>query len=104
METMALRITHDTHYGINCAEAHCVIKKTKCDVEVDPNGVKSHVVHYSGKIFYNEQAYTDGKSPIGGFNQQYQLTVDDDASHYNIIKECYEHLKTLAGFDNGVDC
>mgnify|MGYP003150431215 FL=1 len=101
---MALRITHDTDYGVNCAEAHCVIKKINYNIEIDADGVKSQLVHYSGKIFYNEQAYVDDKSPIGGFNQQYQLTLDDDASHYNIVKECYEHLKTTAGFDNGIDC
>tara|TARA_R100001510_G_scaffold57160_1_gene64384 strand:+ start:1752 stop:2042 length:291 start_codon:yes stop_codon:yes gene_type:complete len=96
---MALRITYETDHGINCTEAHCVISRTKC--------IKSgtrFILTYNGEIYYNEQSYSEGKNPISGFEMEYDLNSTDDNNYYNVIKECYEHLKTISGFDNGIDC
>mgnify|MGYP003115680572 CR=1 FL=1 len=95
---MALRITYETDYGINCPEAHCVISRTECFKK------ETFRMTYNGEIYYNEQSYLDGKTPIAGFNMEYELDINDDTNRYNIVKECYEHLKTVAGFDNSVDC
>ena len=104
---MALRIVYDTTHGINCPEAHCVISRTKCFKRethgTDENDAAFRMT-YNGEIYYDEQSYLDGKTPVAGFNMEYELDINDDANHYNIVKECYEHLKTVAGFDNGVDC
>tara|TARA_R100000388_G_C7239210_1_gene160051 strand:- start:309 stop:599 length:291 start_codon:yes stop_codon:yes gene_type:complete len=96
---MALRITYETDHGINCSQAHCVISRARCI-----KGEANFTLTYNGEIYYNEQSYSDGKTPVAGFEMEYELDTNTDANHYNIIKECYEHLKTVNGFENGVDC
>lgn len=101
---MALRIAHDTPYGVGCPDAHCVIIDVRCDYQTNEEGVKTAVVQYSGKIWYDVSAYNDNKSAIGGFNFDYPLIMSDGADYYNIIKECYENLKTQQSFEMGIDC
>lgn len=107
---MALRLAYDTEQGVNCPEAHCVITRVKCLKKYSPglndgdDDIATFKIRYNGQIYYNEQAYLDKKSPVAGLNIEYDLNISDDANHYNIMKECYEHLKTVNGFENGVDC
>ena len=100
---MALRIEYVTPYGITCSQAHCVIIGTRCDRERIEDG-KVYEVHFNGKVYADLQAYDDDKSPIGGFNGSFELDAGDGKDQYNIVKQCYEHLKTMSGFDAGVDC
>ena len=110
MITMALRLVYETEQGINCPEAHCVITRVKCLKKYSPGlndgdaDIVTFKMRYNGEIYYNEQSYLDNKSPVAGLNIQYDLEMGEDANQYNIIKQCYEHLKTVAGFENGVDC
>ena len=73
MIEMALRIVYDTTHGINCPEAHCVISRTKCfqeethEHDTDENDAAFRMT-YNGEIYYDEQSYLDGKTPVAGFN------------------------------------
>ena len=96
---MALKIEYETLYGITCESAHCVVVDTRCSREDDTYPVK-----YNGKIYANESAYTDGASPIGGFNGRFELDIGGAKQQYNIVKQCYLHLKTIDGFTDGIDC
>lgn len=109
---MALKIEYETPFGIDCNYAHCVITGTHVDKrieeEVDEDGetttTKMFEVHYNGQIFANDDAYDDGAAPVGGFNGSFELDVDPADDQFNIIKQCYENLKTQDGFTDGEDC
>lgn len=109
---MALKIEYETNYGITCDEAICVIVDTRCNKNIlkeeDENGdeviTKTFPVQYNGKIYASEDAYADDASPIGGFNGNFLMSESAAKTQYNIIKQCYEDLKTKDGFTEGVDC
>ena len=101
---MALRIEYETHYGITCDDAHCIVKDARVNKEVDEEGVATFLIHYNGKIFASLTAYTDGASPIGGFNGRFELDSGAAKTQYNLIKQAYLNLKTMDGFTDGVDC
>ena len=96
---MALRIEYETTYGITCEYAHCVITDNRCSKEDDV-----YPVGYRGKIYANASAYEDGASPIGGFKGHFELDAAGAKTQYNIVKQCYLHLKTMDGFTDGIDC
>jgi hypothetical protein len=101
---MALEIDYNTNFGILCRDAICVIFDTRCYREIDSEGNKIFPVEYNGKIYANAEAYADGASPVGGFNGDFLMSESAAKTQYNIIKQCYEDLKTKDGFTEGVDC
>ena len=109
---MALRIDYETHYGIDCNYAHCIIKDMRVNKEkhitFDEDGEEvttyTFDINYNGKIFASVGAYTDGASPIGGFNGKFEMDVAGSKNQYNLIKQAYLDLKTMNGFTDGVDC
>lgn len=109
---MALRIEYETHYGITCDYAHCIVKDARVNKEQhitqDEDGEEvvtyTFDVRYSGKIFASEDAYTEGASPIGGFNGKFDLDDGAAKTQYNLIKQAYLDLKTMEGFTDGTDC
>ena len=109
---MALRIDYETQYGIDCNYAHCIVINARVNKEVeiteDEDGEEVSTttfdIHYSGKIFASLTAYTDGASPIGGFNGRFELNDSGAKTQYNLIKQAYLDLKAMDGFTDGVDC
>jgi len=108
---MALRIEYETHYGITCEYAHCVIVDTRCNKYIEitlVNGeeieTKTYPINFNGKIYASETAYNDGASPIGGFTGAFEMNSSASKTQHNIVKQCYIHLKTVDGFTDGVDC
>ena len=101
---MALRIEYETHYGITCEQAHCVMREARVNKEVDEEGVATFDIHYNGKIYASLTAYNDGAAPIGGFNGKFELDTAGAKTQYNLIKQSYLDLKTKDGFTDGVDC
>ena len=113
---MTLRINYDTPYGINCPQAICVVRDLRCNKEIDLQNadtdndgqdeqiaVKRFIVSYNGKIYANQTAYDNDKSPIGGFNGSFELYDGDKKNHYNIVKQCYMNLKEQDLFADGID-
>jgi len=109
---MALRIEYETHYGITCEQAHCIVKDARVNKDVviteDENGdeisTTTFDIHYGGKIFASLTAYNDGAAPIGGFNGRFELDDSGAKTQYNLIKQAYLDLKGKDGFTDGVDC
>ena len=108
---MALTIEYETAYGITCEYAHCVIVDTRCNREIEYSVVdgedvetKTYPIKFNGKIYASESAYSDGASPIGGFNGSFEMDESAAKTQHNIVKQCYNHLKTVDGFTDGVDC
>ena len=101
---MALKIEYETNFGITCEYAHCVIVDTRCNKKVDEEGNKTFPVRYSVKIYASDDAYAGGASPVGGFNGNFLMSEAGAKTQYNIIKQCYEELKTLEGWTDAIDC
>jgi len=109
---MALRIEYETHYGITCDYAHCIVKDARVNKEEhithdeDGEEVTTYTfdVHYNGKIFASDDAYDEGASPIGGFNGKFEMDNAAAKTQYNLIKQAYLDLKTKDGFTDGTDC
>jgi hypothetical protein len=109
---MALRIEYETHYGITCEYAHCIVRDARVnkerEVTEDSDGnevvTTSYPINYNGKIYASVNAYTDGSSPIGGFNGRFELDDAGAKTQYNLIKQSYLDLKATDGFTDGIDC
>ena len=101
---MALEIDYNTNFGILCRDAICVIVDTRCNKEIDVEGDNKYLIEYNGKIYANSEAYADNASPVGGFNGNFLMNKSATKTQYNIIKQCYEDLKTKDGFTEGIDC
>jgi len=101
---MALRIDYETHYGIDCNYAHCIVRDARVEKNVDEEGVVTFNIRYGGKIFATDDAYADGASPIGGFNGGFEMDNGGTKKQYNLVKQCYLHLKEQEGFTDGTDC
>lgn len=106
---MALKVEYETEFGITCDYAYCVIVDVRVgkriDVNQDGDEVKSFTVKYRGKIFASDDAYEQGASPISGFNGDFELDTANTKNQYNLVKQSYQHLKTLPGiWEDATDC
>ena len=105
---MALKVEYETEFGITCDYAYCVIvdvytlKKT----EIDDNNVKTNTffVKYKGRVYASDDAYEQNASAIGHFSHALELDTANTKTQYNLLKQCYLHLKTQDGFTDAVDC
>ena len=108
---MALKVEYETEFGITCDYAYCVIVDARVDKRVDITGegddevkVNSFTVKYRGKVYASDNAYEQDASAISGFNGDFELDTANAKTQYNLLKQCYLHLKTQEGFTDAVDC
>ena len=105
---MALKVEYETEFGITCDYAYCVIVDARLDKRIDDtedgNEVKSFNITYRGKVYASDDAYEQKASPISGFNGEFELDTANAKTQYNLLKQCYLHLKTQDGFTDAVDC
>tara|TARA_A100000164_G_scaffold376081_1_gene412396 strand:+ start:255 stop:587 length:333 start_codon:yes stop_codon:yes gene_type:complete len=109
---MALRISYTTEHGITCPDAYCIIKnsaieKVRETVTVD-GGDDIHTdtfyVIYSGFVYSTEANYLADKSAITSFHGNFELDVAGSKNQYNLLKQCYNHVKTQPDFSGAIDC
>ena len=98
---MALRVSWPTPYGHTFTEAHAIIQDARFEKDVQS---ETYPVNYKVKIWISEDAYTEGVSFISGFNGKFEVNVAGSKNQYNIIKQCYLHLKEQDGWTSAVDC
>lgn len=108
---MALKVEYETEFGITCDYAYCVIVDARVDKRVEITGegddevkVKTFTVKYRGKVYASDDAYEQDASAISGFNGDFELDTANTKTQYNLLKQCYLHLKTQEGFTGAVDC
>jgi hypothetical protein len=120
---MALRLSWPTPYGHTFTEAHAIIQDARLEKRIDkvwveydenepgvpnPNNewvsTKTYPVNYKVKIWISEDAYNDDVSFISGFNGRFEIDVAGTKNQYNIVKQCYVHLKAQDGWTDAVDC
>jgi len=106
-----LKVEYETEFGITCDYAYCVIVDARVDKRVDITGegddevkVNSFTVKYRGKVYASDDAYEQDASAISGFNGDFELDTANAKTQYNLLKQCYLHLKTQEGFTDAVDC
>tara|TARA_R100000664_G_C2739205_1_gene127973 strand:- start:11 stop:328 length:318 start_codon:yes stop_codon:yes gene_type:complete len=105
---MALKVEYETEFGITCDYAYCVIVDARLDKKIDDtedgNEVKSFNITYRGKVYASDDAYEQKASPISGFNGEFELDTANAKTQYNLLKQCYLHLKTQDKFTDSIDC
>jgi len=105
---MALKVEYETEFGITCDYAYCVVDEAymlkKTELIANGNRVNSFLVKYKGKVYASDDAYAQNASAIGQFSYALELDKADAKTQYNLLRQCYLHLKTQEGFTDAVDC
>jgi len=120
---MALQVEWETPYGIVCNNAYAIVRNVEVSKEVNrvwheydenepgvpnPNNewieTKEFVIKFRVKIWSDKDAYDNDKSFIGGFNGRFNIDTAGSKNQYNLVKQCYQILKTAEGWTNATDC
>lgn len=89
---MALQIVKQTQYGIDLPEAYAKVMYVSYSY---PGPVTAII-----EVYADEQARQDGKTPVDHIQVQFPL---DFAVTDNIVKQVYDHAKTLDQFTGALD-
>ena len=112
---MALQVQWEMDTGASFNQAHAVVKvarvvKSRAPEEVDANSgevtheaVDTYKLIFKVGIWVNETAYNEYKPEVDGYNGEFELNRNSGKTQYNIIKQCYNHLKTLDGWETATD-
>ena len=105
---MALTVGIETGFGLICATAHVVIREFRMNKEVifnDEGDIvsKTFTVDYGALIYMDADSYAANKTAVTGLNGSFALDISDGADQENLLKQCYVHLKTQAGFEDAID-
>ena len=100
---MALKVEYETEFGITCDYAYCVIDEAYMLKQTE-SGENSFFVKYKGKVYASDDAYEQDASAISQFSYALELDTANAKTQYNLLKQCYLHLKTQEGFTDAVDC
>ena len=105
---MALKVEYETEFGITCDYAYCVIDGAhmlkSTELGEDDGKVNTFFVKYKGRVYASDDAYEQNASAIGHFSYALELDKANAKTQYNLLKQCYLHLKTQDGFTDAVDC
>ena len=105
---MALKVEYETEFGITCDYAYCVIDEAymlkKTELGEDGDKVNTFFVKYKGKVYTSDDAYEQSALAISHFSHALELDTANAKTQYNLLKQCYLHLKTQEGFTDAVDC
>ena len=97
---MALELNYETDYGITLESAYVKITDVQVDNEHNDEGV---VVRCHVRVYVSESAKEEDKPAIAGYGFSMPLDVSNAKTQYNILKQCYLHLKTMDGFTDAID-
>jgi hypothetical protein len=101
VKKMALEITHEIEkLGITLENVYAKIARASFDNMENDEGVN---VSYTVKLYKNEEAKEAGEHPFGGMSFSTTLNIGNAKTQYNLLKQCYLHLKTLDGFTDAID-
>tara|TARA_R100001510_G_C7618642_1_gene180089 strand:+ start:62 stop:364 length:303 start_codon:yes stop_codon:yes gene_type:complete len=100
---MALKVEYETEFGITCDYAYCIIDEAYMLKKIE-SGENSFFVKYKGKVYASDDAYEQDATAISQFSYALELDTSNTKSQYNILKQCYLHLKTQDGFADAIDC
>ena len=100
-DIMALELDYEhEQLGVTIPNVYAKIVRADFDNTENEEGV---TVRYTVKLYKNEEAKEEGESPFGGNNFTTTLNIGNGKTQYNLLKQCYLHLKEQDGFTESVD-
>jgi hypothetical protein len=104
---MALEIDYEHELGFTKTDVYAKIARisfdNQNDNEDDNEDDVTITVEYSVKYYKDQQSRSDGEHPFGGKGFSMTLDVANTKTQYNILKQCYLHLKEQDGFTDATD-
>ena len=98
---MALELDYEEErLGVTIPNVYAKIARASFDNMENDDGVD---VNYTVKLYKNESAKEDGEHPFGGKSYTTTLNIANAKTQYNLLKQCYLHLKTMEGFTEAID-
>ena len=98
---MALELDYEhEQLGVTLPNVYAKIVRASFDNMENDDGVD---VNYTVKLYKNEGAKEDGEHPFGGKSYTTTLNIGNGKTQYNLLKQCYLHLKEQEGFTESVD-
>ena len=98
---MALELDYEEErLGVTLPNVYAKIARANFDNMENDDGVN---VQYTVKLYKSESAKEDGEHPFGGMSFSTVLNIGNAKTQYNLLKQCYLHLKTMDGFTDAID-
>ena len=98
---MALELDYEhEQLGVTLPNVYAKIVRASFDNMENDDGVD---VNYTVKLYKNEGAKENGEHPFGGKSYTTTLNIGNGKTQYNLLKQCYLHLKEQEGFTESVD-
>ena len=98
---MALELDYEhEQLGVTLPNVYAKIVRASFDNMENDDGVD---VNYTVKLYKNEGAKENGEHPFGGKSYTTTLNIGNGKTQYNLLKQCYLHLKEQDGFTESVD-
>ena len=98
---MALELDYEEErLGVTIPNVYAKIARASFSNMQNDEGVS---VEYSVKFYKNEDAKEEGEHPFGGKGFSTILNIGNAKTQYNLLKQCYLHLKTMDGFTDATD-
>lgn len=98
---MALELDYEhKELGVILPNVYAKIARASFSNMENDDGVN---VEYMVKFYKNENAKEDGEHPFGGKGFTTTLDIGNGKTQYNLLKQCYLHLKTQEGFTEAID-
>lgn len=98
---MALELDYEEEkLGVTLPDVYAKIARVSFDNMENDDGV---YVQYTVKFYKNEEAKEAGEHPFGGKSFSTVLNIGNAKTQYNLLKQCYLHLKEQDGFTNAID-
>jgi len=100
-DKMALELDYEEErLGVTVPNVYAKIARASFDNMENDDGVN---VRYTVKLYKNESAKEAGEHPFGGRSFSTTLNIGNGKTQYNLLKQCYLHLKTMDDFTEAID-
>ena len=100
---MGLTADYTTPGGLTASGAYHRISAIHIDIGKDDDDNTVVSSHISIEIHKDATARGDGTPTIGGGSARTTLNLTGSKNQYNLLKQSYEHLKTLDEYSSAVD-
>ena len=97
---MALELDYEHELGFMMNGMYAKIIRISLENENNSEGT---TVNYTVGYYKNETARQEGENPFHGISFSMPLNIDNAKTQYNLLKQCYLHLKEQEGFTNSID-
>ena len=98
---MALELDYEEErLGVTIPNVYAKIARASFSNMENDDGIK---VEYMVKFYKNEEVKEAGEHPFGGKGFSTTLNIGNAKTQYNLLKQCYLHLKTMEGFTEAID-